>query len=104
MPLISWTPNVLFAVYCLDGESAAQRRQENYPAHRQFLGTAADYGVKIVISGPITKEDGETPMGSLFVLEAENRAAVEKFNQADPFARMGVWQDTAITGFVKKHG
>jgi uncharacterized protein YciI len=95
---------MLFAVYCLDEKKAAAKRQEHYPAHRQFLATAADYGVKVVMSGPLTKEDGATPIGSLFVLEAENQNDVEKFNRADPFTRSGVWENSAITGFIKRQG
>jgi uncharacterized protein len=95
-------PDMMFAVYCLDRETAAAKRQEYYPAHRKFLEAAGDYGVKIVISGPLTEEDGTTPIGSLFVLEAENQNDVERFNEADPFAQNGVWENTAITGFIKR--
>ena len=43
-------------------------------------------------------------IGSLFLVEAANRVAVETFNRADPFHVAGVWQTVTITGFLRRQG
>lgn len=41
---------------------------------------------------------------SLFLIEAPDRAAVEAFNRADPFAIAGIWEKVTITGFLRRQG
>jgi uncharacterized protein YciI len=60
--------------------------------------------VKIVMSGPLTADDGQTMIGSLFVIEAADRAAVERFNAADPFHAAEIWEKVSITGFIRRQG
>jgi uncharacterized protein YciI len=43
-------------------------------------------------------------IGSLFLVEAEDRATVEAFNRADPFNAAGIWERVTITGFVRRQG
>jgi uncharacterized protein len=93
---------MLFAIHAIDRDGALPKRLENYEAHREHLKTAGDYGVKIVISGPLTKDDGETMIGSLFVLEAAGSEVVKKFNANDPFNKAGIWEQVKITGFIKR--
>lgn len=95
---------MLFVIHCLDVPGAAATRKEHYPAHFEFLARAAQHGVRIVISGPLTYDDGTTPLGSLLVVEAADRATVESFNRADPFFAAGVWDHISVTAFVKKIG
>lgn len=77
---------------------------ENYPAHKAHLERTADFGINIVMSGPLVKDDGETPMGSMFVIEAPNKAAVEAYQKADPFYTAKVWQSINLTAFKKTKG
>ena len=41
-------------------------------------------------------------IGSCFVLEADNLAAVEAFNSNDPFAKVGLWKTVSIRPFSKR--
>jgi uncharacterized protein len=95
---------MLFAVHALDTADGLQNRLAHHAAHRAFLPTAADYGVTLVISGPLVADDGETMIGSLMLIEAADRAAVERFNRADPFAKAGVWAQVTITRFLRRQG
>lgn len=94
----------LFAVHALDKPGALARRLEHYTAHRNFIETDQSYGVSVVISGPLQSDDGDTMIGSLFVIDAPSRAEVEAFNQADPFLKEGIWGDVVITRFHKRRG
>jgi uncharacterized protein YciI len=95
---------MLFAIHALDETGALPRRLANYDAHKAFLADTSPYGVRIVMSGPLTADDGETMIGSLFIVEAQDRRDVERFNQADPFHAAGIWERVAITGFIRRQG
>ena len=92
---------MLFVIYARDADDALSKRTEHYPAHKSFLGKSPDYGVEIVMSGPLVKDDGDTRCGSLIVVDAADRATAEKFHHADPFYLAGVWQETTITAFLR---
>lgn len=95
---------MLFAIHALDKPGALPVRLIHYDAHKAFLGDTGAYGVKIVMSGPLVADDGATMIGSLFLVEADGRAAVEAFNKADPFHAAGIWERVTITGFLRRQG
>jgi uncharacterized protein YciI len=96
--------DMLFVLHALDRADALPKRLANYDAHKAFLSDTAPYGVKIVMSGPLTSDDGERMIGSLFVIEAEDRGAVERFNAADPFHAADIWEKVSVTGFIRRQG
>ena len=90
---------MLFVVHALDHDDAPGRRLENYEAHKSYLAAC---GMKTVVSGPLLADDGETMIGSLFIVEAASKEDVIAFNRADPFARANVWKDVQIHAFNKR--
>jgi hypothetical protein len=54
------------------------------------------HGVRIVMSGLLEADDGTSMIGSLFLVEAADRATVEKFSQADLFHSVGECPDNRI--------
>lgn len=95
---------MLFAIHAVDREGALAARLEAYDAHKAFLADASPHGIAIVMSGPLVADDGRTMVGSLLVVEATDRAAVEAFNRADPFHAAGIWEQVTITGFLRRQG
>jgi uncharacterized protein YciI len=95
---------MLFVIHALDKPDALDVRLARYDAHKAFLADPSPYGIRIVMSGPLTADDGTTMIGSLFLVEAADRAAVERFNQADPFHGAGIWERVTITGFLRRQG
>jgi uncharacterized protein YciI len=95
---------MLFSIHALDHAGALPTRLANYDAHKAFLSDTSRYGVKIVMSGPLVADDGQTMIGSLFLVEAPSRAEVEAFNRADPFAKAGIWETISVTGFLRRQG
>lgn len=82
-----------FVVYAEDRPGALSQRLEVIDAHRRYLSDAtARHGISILLSGPLTQDDGETMRGSFFLLEAETRDAVERFFDDDPLKSAGVWR------------
>jgi uncharacterized protein YciI len=95
---------MLFSVHALDAPGAAATRDKVHPEHVAHLKTQGDYGVTMVIGGPLLSDDGKGSVGSLMIYEANDRASVEKFNRADPFFKNGVWAKVEIQRFDKKTG
>jgi uncharacterized protein YciI len=95
---------MLFVIHALDKPGALDARLANYDAHKAFLADTSALNVKIVMSGPLVADDGSTMIGSLFVVEASDRATVERFNAADPFHAAGIWDRITITGFIRRQG
>lgn len=90
---------MLFVIHAEDHPGAVATRLAHYDAHKAYLSGAA---VKSVVSGPLLSEDGETMIGSLFIVEADSRGEVVAFNAADPFAAAGVWAEVRIHPFLKR--
>ena len=95
---------MLFAIHAVDRAGALQTRLANYDAHKTFLSDTSRFGVNIVMSGPLVSDDGQTMIGSLFLIDAPSRAEVEAFHHADPFANTGIWERISITGFLRRQG
>ncbi|WP_354641716.1 YciI family protein [Kitasatospora camelliae] len=85
--------SVLWTLHCLDGPGAAGRRDELRPAHSARLGTADPAPL---LYGPLLADDGVTQLGSLFLIEAPDRATVRRWVDEDPFTAGGVWQEVRI--------
>jgi uncharacterized protein YciI len=93
---------MLFAVYCLDAPGALEKRPATLPAHKTHIDRAGEFGISIVMAGPLAEDDGETPRGTLFVLDAPDRATVERFNAGDPYRTAGIWGEVAISVFLRR--
>jgi uncharacterized protein YciI len=88
-----------YIIHCLDKPGALPTRLANYDAHKAYLGKAP---VKIVISGPLVAEDGETMIGSCFLVEAGGMQEVQAFHDNDPFKAAGVWEHVHINPVLKR--
>lgn len=88
-----------YVIHCLDAADTLPRRLEHYEEHKAYLAEAP---LHILVSGPLVKDDGKTMIGSFFLVEAKNRAEVEDFNKADPFARNRIWRSVHIHSFIKR--
>ena len=89
-----------FIIHCLDREGVASERTAHFQAHQAHLKKPGP--VAIVISGPLLADDGETPIGSAFLVTAESKAEVVEFNRRDPFTIRSVWGDVQIHPFLKR--
>lgn len=103
--MLSWQPRprmektVHYVIHCLDHADAEPRRLARYDDHKAYLSRPP---VTIVISGPLTSEDGEHMIGSLFIVEADSLEAARAFNAADPFVAANVWREVQIHPFHKR--
>jgi uncharacterized protein YciI len=94
----------LFVIHALDRPGHLQTRLDAYPAHRAYLGENDGKAVRIIASGPLVSDDGETMIGSHFIVEAADIGVVKAFNAGDPFAGAGLWDAVSIRRFDLKRG
>jgi uncharacterized protein YciI len=95
---------MLFVVHAIDKKDILPTRAKFYRDHRIHLDKANDHAVDVVTAGTLVDDDGETPVGSIFVIDAKDRAAVDAFVRSDPYHVNGVWGRLEIHGYNKKRG
>ncbi len=83
---------MLFALLCTDKPGSLDLRLKVRPDHLAYLNGLGD---KLKFAGPFT-DDAGTPSGSLVVIDAENRAAIEQIAANDPYAKAGLFQSVDI--------
>jgi uncharacterized protein YciI len=95
---------MLFVVHATDRKDVMPTRARHYRAHRLHLDAAEQHEVDVVTAGTLLADDGETPCGSVFVIDAKDRAGAEAFTRSDPYHVNGVWQTVQIHRYSRKRG
>jgi uncharacterized protein YciI len=91
-----------FVIHAVDKSGIIETRAKHFRAHRVHLDQSRMNGVDIFTAGSLVDEDGETPVGSLFIVEANDRAAVDAFTRSDPYFVNGVWERVDVHYYRKK--
>jgi uncharacterized protein YciI len=86
-----------FAVYCVDKPDALELRMATRPAHLAYIESKP---IDIVLAGPLLGADGGM-RGSLFIVEADDLTKVQRFSEADPYRKAGLFERVEINGFRK---
>ena len=87
-----------YAVFCQDKPDQADVRRTHRDAHFAHLD---HFAAHIIEAGPLLAEDGSHSVGSLLIVEFENRREVEDFIAQDPFNTAGVFQSTIVRPYKK---
>ena len=95
---------MLFVIHATDRKDGMPTRAKFYRAHRIHLDQAEQYNVDVVTAGTLVADDGETPVGSVFVIDAKDRGTVDAFTRSDPYQVNAVWERVEIHGYNKKRG
>ena len=83
----------LYVLSCIDRPDSLERRMAAREAHLAYVAANRDM---VRIAGPYLSDDGQM-IGSMFVMEAPDRAAVEAFNAADPYVHAGLFERVEIS-------
>lgn len=89
---------MLFAITCVDKPSSVALRQRTRPAHLDYLGAFKD---QILIVGPLLADDGQTPRGTLAIMDFPDKSSAEAFAESDPYRKAGVFAEVTIRPFRK---
>ena len=91
---------MLFTIFCIDKPNMTEKRSAAMPAHVEYLN--AQTGIKNIMSGPLMDDEMKNIVGSLYLLEAPNRAAIEEFTKGDPLVAADIWISIEIRAFNKR--
>ena len=91
---------MLFIIFCIDKPNMTEKRATAMPDHIEYLN--AQTKIKNIMSGPLMDDEMENIVGSLYLLEAPNRAAIEEFTKGDPLVAADIWTSVEIRAFNKR--
>ena len=83
---------MLFSIYALDKPDSLELRLANRPAHFDYVNETG----RLKAGGPLLTPDGETMIGSLIILEAEDLDAARAWSEEDPYTKAGLFQSVDI--------
>lgn len=89
---------MLFMVQCFDKKDHLEMRKATRPDHLQYLQGRLDH---VVMAGALLAEDGETMIGSGYVLDFPARGDVEAFFAGDPYVQAGLYAEITIRPYRK---
>jgi uncharacterized protein YciI len=84
---------MLYTIHCIDKPDRGEIRKANRTAHLGYLAAHRD---KVAQAGPLLSEDGESMIGSLLIMEFENRAEAEAFVAGDPYNMADLFEAVTI--------
>lgn len=84
---------MLFALMCFDRDDGLETRLAHREDHMAYL---KGLGGKIILGGPYTSSDGEKPIGSMLIIEADNEDDIKSIAQSDPYAKAGLFKKVEI--------
>lgn len=82
-----------FVAICIDKPGSEELRLANRVAHLDFLRLNSE---QIKVCGPFISEDGASMNGSLLIVEADNKKAVETLLARDPYREANLFQSIEI--------
>ncbi len=84
----------LFVVYCKDKPGALETRVATRPTHLDYLnGSGA-----VKAAGPLL-DDAGSPIGSLLILETEDKATAQALVDNDPYTAAGLFESVEVHGW-----
>jgi len=86
-----------YYIHAEDKEGSLEVRMKNRDAHLAYV--KENYNEKIIAAGPILADDGVTMIGSVILVDLDDRAAAEAFCAGDPYTRAGLFASTSIKPF-----
>jgi len=81
-----------FVLMCVDHPNALDRRMAAREAHLAYV---REHIAMVKIAGPLLDDAGQMA-GSMFVIEAPDKAAVEAFSAADPYRLAGLFERVEV--------
>ncbi|HEY5598400.1 MAG TPA: YciI family protein [Kiloniellales bacterium] len=87
-----------FAIICFDKPGTGEIRKTARPAHLAYL---EKHRPQILVTGPLLTDDGETPTGSLLILDFDDLAAAKAFAAGDPYNKAGLFDSVTVKPWRK---
>lgn len=82
-----------FILLCHDKPDALSLRMDTRPTHLTYIKEA---NIDIKVAGAMLDPLTNDPMGSMFIIEAEDTQTVQTFSDNDPYAKAGLFMSVDI--------
>jgi hypothetical protein len=82
-----------FLIHNTNAPDAAARKPAHARAHQDYLREAQD---RMVTAGPYYDADGETRIGSVFIVDFPDIGAAQGWIDAEPYTKQGIYARHAI--------
>lgn len=82
-----------FFIHNTNAPDAAARKPAHAQAHRDYLRDAQD---RMVTAGPYYGEDGETRIGSIFIVDFPDHAAAQGWIDDEPYTKHGIYAHRTV--------
>ncbi|MFI6937815.1 YciI family protein [Streptomyces sp. NPDC050418] len=93
---------MLFHVQSEDAPGAEDLMIEQAEEHWSYMDRFTD---SLVLRGPLLSDDGEHHAGSVHIVEADDRAAAERFAAEEPYWKGGLYREFTVDRIVvERHG
>ena len=89
---------MLFVFHILDKPGTTEQRLALRPAQYEHLGKVEH---RMVTGGPLLADDGKTMIGSLLVIDFDDRAAAQTWLNEAPFTTGGVFGEANIRAYTQ---
>ena len=86
-----------FAIHCIDKPDSFDLRMATRPAHLAHLKSLDR---EVLVAGPLLRPDGRA-MGSLLIIDFDDRDAAIAFANADPYHQAGLFESRSVTNWHK---
>ena len=90
-----------YAIFAIDHDNSLELRKEFRQAHIDYI---KGHSIQVETAGPLVAENGETPIGSLIIIDAKNRSEAEVYSDEDPYTKAGLFKEVRIEAFKKTIG
>ncbi len=87
---------MIFSIICKDFHGKSNVRAENRAEHIKWLNTISNN--KLKLAGPFIDDEGNM-CGSMLIIEADNKTAIEDLLQEDPYAKANLFQSVEIVNY-----
>ena len=81
-----------FAITCFDKPGVGELREKIRPVHGTYL---KEHAKQMHIGGPFESEEGGI-VGTLLIVNVEDRAAALAFTENEPFHKAGVFESVVV--------
>jgi len=85
---------MLYVLICTDKKDSEDLRKEVRPDHLNYL---SDFDIKL--AGPMLDDDQKTMVGSIILIECQNKDEAEAFAEKDPYNLAGLFERVNISAF-----
>lgn len=84
---------MFYVATCIDKPGSAPVRMERRAAHLSYLGYLGD---RVKVAGALLSPDGQSPIGSMIIYDAESRSEVDDYLADDPFTMAGLFMSVDV--------